>query len=348
MSTRPEIPTLARSAVAGFSGSRAVLLGALFLALGTIFILSLGVGPAAISTADALAALAGSGPESTRVIVIELRLPRALLGVMVGATLGLAGAALQGFLRNPLAEPGLIGVSSTAALGAVLTLYTGVAGAFTLALPLGGVAGAVIGVVLLQILAGRDAGALTLILAGIAITSMGGALTALILNLAPSPFAALEIVFWLMGSLADRSFSHVWLALPFMAAGWVLLITLGRPLDALTLGEDTAQSLGFDVRRARTRLVLGTALAVGAATAMAGTIGFLGLVVPHLLRSFVAHRPGALLVPSALGGAILMLLADIAVRLPFPGNELKLGVLTALVGGPFFLWLIVAYRRRLV
>jgi iron complex transport system permease protein len=312
-----------------------------------VFILSLGVGPADISTTDALAALAGIGSETTQIIVLEIRLPRVLLGVMVGATLGLSGAALQGLLRNPLAEPGLIGVSSTAALGAVLTLYTGAAGAFTLALPLGGVAGAVIGVVLLHILAGRDGGNLTLILAGIAITSMSGALTALVLNLAPSPFAALEIVFWLMGSLADRSFAHVWLALPFVTSGWVLLITLGRPLDALTLGEDTAQSLGFDVRYARTRLILGTALAVGAATAIAGTIGFLGLVVPHLLRPFVAHRPGALLIPSALGGAILLLLADIAVRLPFPGNELKLGVLTALLGGPCFLWLIVAYRRRL-
>ncbi len=346
MSARPETPP--RKDRAGVLRTRAALLAALALALGIVFVLSLGFGPADISMIDALAALAGSGPEPTRVIVMELRLPRALLGTMVGATLGLSGAALQGFLRNPLAEPGLIGVSSTAALGAVLTLYTGIAGAFTLALPLGGVAGAVIGVVLLQIIAGRGGGgALTLILAGIAITAMGGALTALILNLAPSPFAALEIVFWLMGSLADRSFAHVWLALPFMAVGWVMLITLGRPLDALTLGEDTAQSLGFDVGRARTQLVLGTALAVGAATAIAGTIGFLGLVVPHLLRPLVAHRPGALLVPSALGGAVLLLAADIAVRLPFPGNELKLGVLTALVGGPFFLWLIVAYRRQL-
>ncbi len=344
MSARPRTPPLETRA--GVLRNRAALLAALALALGILFVLSLGFGPADISMIDALAALAGSGPEPTRVIVIELRLPRALLGTMVGATLGLSGAALQGFLRNPLAEPGLIGVSSTAALGAVLTLYTGIAGAFTLALPLGGVAGAVIGVVLLQIIAGRGGGALTLILAGIAITAMGGALTALILNLAPSPFAALEIVFWLMGSLADRSFAHVWLALPFMAVGWVMLITLGRPLDALTLGEDTAQSLGFNVGRARTQLVLGTALAVGAATAIAGTIGFLGLVVPHLLRPLVAHRPGALLVPSALGGAVLLLAADIAVRLPFPGNELKLGVLTALVGGPFFLWLIVAYRRQ--
>jgi iron complex transport system permease protein len=324
------------------------LTGGLTLALGLVFMVSLGFGPTPIGLANALGALVGQGSEATRIIVIELRLPRAILGVMVGATLGLAGAALQGFLRNPLAEPGLIGVSSTAALGAVLTLYTGIAAAFTLALPLGGVTGALIGVALLHILAGRNGGALTLILAGIAITSMGGALTALVLNLAPSPFAALEIVFWLMGSLADRSFDHVWLALPFMVVGWALLLTVGRPLDALTLGEDTAQSLGFNLGQVRARLILGTALSVGAATAVAGTIGFLGLVVPHILRPLVGHQAGKLLLPSALGGAILMLLADIAVRLPFPGNELKLGVLTALVGGPFFLWLIVAYRRRLI
>lgn len=326
---------------------RGLLLPALGVLVISVFILSLGLGPADIGVLDALNALAGGGSEGVRIIVAEVRLPRALLGVMVGATLGLSGAALQGFLRNPLAEPGLIGVSATAALGAVLTLYTGIAAAFTLALPLGGVAGAVVGVAILQLLAGRGGSALTLILAGIAVTSVAGALTALTLNLAPSPFAALEIVFWLMGSLADRSFAHVWLALPFMIAGWALLATLARPLDALTLGEDTAGSLGFAVAGVRARLVLGTALSVGAATAVAGTIGFLGLVVPHLLRPFVGHRPGALLAPSALGGAVLMLLADMAVRLPFPGDELKLGVLTALVGGPFFLWLIIATRRQL-
>jgi iron complex transport system permease protein len=331
----------------GAGARQALLLPVLGLLLVLVFILSLGIGPAGIGTMDALRALLGGADEGTRLIVNELRLPRAILGALVGASLGLSGAALQGYLRNPLAEPGLIGVSSTAALGAVLTLYSGIAAAFTLALPLGGIAGAVIGVSLLQLLAGRGGSALTLILAGIAITSMAGALTALVLNLAPSPFAALEIVFWLMGSLADRSFAHVWLALPFVAFGWVLLATLARPLDALTLGEDTAHSLGFPLAGVRAQLIAGTALSVGAATAVAGTIGFLGLVVPHLLRPFVGHRAGALLAPSALGGAILLLLADIAVRLPFPGNELKLGVLTALVGGPFFLWLIIVYRRRL-
>ncbi|MCH8918408.1 MAG: iron ABC transporter permease, partial [Proteobacteria bacterium] len=289
-----------------------------------------------------------SGEVNTAALIIrEVRLPRAVLGLMIGATLGLAGAALQGFLRNPLAEPGLIGVSASAALGAVLTFYTGLAALFSLALPLGGMAGACVAVVIVQALAGRTGSSLTLILAGIAVTSFAAALTSLALNLAPNPFAALEIVFWLMGSLADRSFDHVWLSAPFMIAGWVLLITLGRALDALTLGEDAAHTLGFDLRGVRHRLVFGTALSVGAATSVAGAIGFVGLVVPHLLRPLVGHRPGALLPASALGGATLTLIADVAVRLLSPGRELKLGVLTALVGGPFFLWLIVAYRRRL-
>ena len=189
---------------------------------------------------------------------------------------------------------------------------------------------------------------LTLILAGIAVTSFAAALTSLALNLAPNPFAALEIVFWLMGSLADRSFDHVWLSAPFMIAGWVLLITLGRALDALTLGEDAAHTLGVDLRGVRHRLVFGTALSVGAATSVAGAIGFVGLVVPHLLRPLVGHRPSALLPASALGGATLTLIADVAVRLFSPGRELKLGVLTALVGAPFFLFLVLRMRRQLL
>ena len=155
-------------------------------------------------------------------------------------------------------------------------------------------------------------------------------------------------MFWLMGSLADRSFEHVWLAAPFMVMGWLLLATLGRPLDALTLGEDAAHTLGFNLRGVRHRLIFGTALCVGAATSVAGAIGFVGLVVPHILRPFVGHRPSALLLASALGGALLVLCADISVRLLSPGRELKLGVLTALVGAPFFLYLVMRMRRRLL
>ena len=325
-----------------------LLLPVLGICVVVAFAASLLVGPAAIGLAEMLDALLAGDVETTALIVREVRLPRALLGLLIGVTLGLSGAALQGFLRNPLAEPGLIGVSASASFGAVLMFYTGLSGLFALALPLGGMVGACVGVVLIQALAGRGGSPFTLILAGIAVTSFAAALTSLTLNLAPNPFAALEIMFWLMGSLADRSFEHVWLSAPFMVAGWLLLATLGRPLDALTLGEDAAQTLGFDLRRVRHRLVFGTALCVGAATSVAGAIGFVGLVVPHLLRPLVGHKPSALLPASALGGAVLVLVADVAVRLLSPGRELKLGVLTALVGAPFFLFLVMRLRRQLV
>jgi len=177
------------------------------------------------------------------------------------------------------------------------------------------------------------------------VTSLAAALTSLALNLAPSPYAALEIVFWLLGSLSGRSMNHLLLALPFMAAGWLLLASVGRALNALALGEDAAQSLGFHLRAVRLRLVFGTALSVGAATAVAGTIGFVGLVVPHALRPLVGHRPSALLPVSALGGALLVVLADVLVRTITPTSELKLGVVTALIGAPFFFTLVIRMRR---
>ena len=341
MTAVPMAPTNAR-----LSGR--LLLPLLAVCVVLAFGASLLVGPAAIGLRETVDALLAGDVEATALIVREVRLPRAFLGLLIGATLGLSGAALQGFLRNPLAEPGLVGVSASAAFGAVLMFYTGLSGLFALALPLGGMAGACLGVLLVQALAGRGGSPLTLILAGIAVTSFASALTALALNLAPNPFAALEIMFWLMGSLADRSFEHVWLSAPFMLGGWLLLATLGRPLDALTLGEDAARSLGYDLRRVRHLLVFGTALSVGAATSVSGAIGFVGLVVPHILRPLVGHRPSALLPASALGGALLILLADVAVRLLTPGRELKLGVLTALVGAPFFLLLILRLRRQLL
>ena len=321
----------------------------IILALLTLvaFFASLLIGPAAIGLQHTLSSLFSDQADTTALIINEVRLPRALLAVFIGATLGLSGAALQGFLRNPLAEPGLIGVSASAALGAVLTLYTGVSALFVLALPFGGILGACIGVITITMLAGRNSSSITLILAGIAVTSFASALTALVLNLAPNPFAVSEIVFWMMGSLSDRSMTHVWLAAPFMILGWILLLGLGRPLDALTLGEETAQTLGFNISRVRHQVVFGTALCVGAATSVAGMIGFVGLVVPHLLRPLVNHRPSHLLVASALGGAILTLGADIAVRLISTNVELKLGVVTSLVGAPFFLMLILQSRKQI-
>lgn len=280
-----------------------------------------------------------------RVILVEVRLPRALLAVMLGVALAVAGAALQGFLGNPLAEPGIIGIGNGAAFGAVLVLYYQPIPGATLLVPIGGLAGAAVALLALQGLAGRNPSPLALILSGVAVAAFTGALTTLALNLAPSPFAALEIMFWLMGSIADRSFEHVWLALPFVVVGLVLLFRLRPVLDALTLGEDVARTLGHDLVRARWMLLAGTASAVGAMVAVAGAVGFVGLVVPHLLRRATGNSPAALLLPSALAGACLVLAADLVVRAVPLMEELKLGVVTALVGAPFFLDLLRRFGR---
>lgn len=319
-----------------------ISLAALVVAL---FFVSLLTGPAGLGMGDSLAALITGEGGPVALVMQEIRLPRALLGLMIGAALGLAGAAMQGFLRNPLAEPGLIGISSSAALGAVISLQTGLAAAFAFALPLAALAGAALSCALLLAMAGPRGGALALILAGIAISALSGALSALVLNLSPNPFAAAEIVYWMMGALSDRSMSHVWLAAPFLLCGMAALFSLGPALDGLTLGEDAAASLGIDLARTRLVLVLGTALAIGASVAVAGAVGFIGLVVPHLLRPLTGARPAKLLPAAALGGAAMLLAADIATRLIAPERDLKLGVLTALVGAPFFLHLIWKLRR---
>ena len=324
-----------------------VLMALLGAGAALLFVLSLTVGPAAIAFGDSLRALFSEKADAVALIMQEVRLPRAVLGLMIGATLGLSGAALQGYLRNPLAEPGLIGISPSASLGAVLAIYTGLTAVFPLALPLAALAAAFLAVVVVQALAGMRGGTLTIILAGVAVSSFAGAMTSLALNLSPNPFAAMEIMFWMLGSLTDRSMLHVWLAGPFMVLGWVMLAALARPLDALTLGGDTAASMGVDMRRVQFLAVFGTAASVGAATAVAGAIGFVGLVVPHLLRPLVGARPSRLLAASALGGACVVLAADILVRLIAPERDLKLGVLTAIVGAPFFLWLVYRTRSRL-
>lgn len=295
----------------------------------------------------ALASLFGGDNDAARLVMQEIRLPRAILGLMIGATLGLSGAVLQGYLRNPLADPGILGISASASLGAVLAIYTGISAAFALALPVFAMAAAVAAVLVIQLLAGGRAETLTLILAGVAITSIAGAMTSLALNLSPNPFAAVEILFWMLGSLTDRSMLHVWLSAPFMIAGWMMLAPLGRALDALSLGSEAAETMGVSLARTQTLTVVGTAASVGAATAVAGAIGFVGLIVPHLLRPLVGARPSHLLLTSALGGAALVLTADVAVRLIAPERDLKLGVLTAVVGAPFFLWLVIRYRRTL-
>ncbi len=323
------------------------LLASLILLTGGLFALSLVVGPAAIGPIASFQALLTDTQTPLSLVMQEIRLPRAILAVIVGASLGLSGAAMQGYLRNPLAEPGLLGISGSAALGAVLAIQLGLASAFPLGLPLAALAGALLGVFLITLLAGSRGGSLSLILAGIAISALASAMVSLVLNLSPNPFATSEIVFWMMGSLADRSMEHVWLALPFVLLGGVLLATLSRPLDAMTLGEDAAEALGMRLSRVRRQLIIGTALVVGASTAVAGTIGFVGLVVPHLLRPLVGAMPGRLLGASALGGAAMVLLADILVRVILPEADLKLGVLTAFIGAPLFLHLIYQTRREL-
>ncbi|MBF9027533.1 iron chelate uptake ABC transporter family permease subunit [Rhodobacterales bacterium FZCC0188] len=325
--------------------SQKLLFTALGLMVGLLTLASLLIGPAGFSISDSLSALFGGTGDAVSLVMQEIRLPRALLAIMVGISLGLSGAALQGYLRNPLAEPGLIGVSSSAALGAVVTLQTGLAAQVMFALPFFGLFGAGVAVVLLLLLAGPRGGSLTLILAGIAISALAAALTSLVLNLSPNPFATSEIVFWMLGSLADRSFSHITIALPFMVLGWILILSTSRGLDALILGEDAAASLGINLTRLRWVLVLGVAACTGAATSVVGAIGFVGLVVPHILRPFVGARPSRLLPASALGGAALVLAADIAARIILPDRDLKLGVVMAIIGAPVFLHLIYRTRR---
>lgn len=311
-----------------------------------LFAGSLLIGPAALDPLAGIRGLFAGGEKAAAIIMREIRLPRALLAVIVGFSLGIAGAALQGFLRNPLAEPGLIGVSATASLGAVLIFYSGLAGASMLALPAGALAGALVAVLVILAIAAGNTTTLTLILSGVALSSLSGALTSLALNLSPNPFASYEIIFWLLGSVKDRSMVHVWLSLPLMAAGWALILSSSRALDALTFGEATAASLGTNLPRARLSIVCGVALAVGAGTAVTGAIGFIGLVVPHLIRPLTDRMPSSLLIPSGLGGAALLTAADIAARLVVPARELNVGVLTALIGAPFFLWLVVRSRRE--
>ncbi|WP_341988783.1 iron ABC transporter permease [Azorhizobium sp. AG788] len=328
------------------SRSHRWLIPGLGLLVAVLLLGSLAIGYAPLDLKAALGDVLAGRQSLPALVLLQLRLPRALLGAAVGFSLGLTGAAMQGLMRNPLADPGIVGVSGAAALGAVIAFYSGFANAFALALPLGGLTGAAVATALLLALARRGGGTTLLILAGVALNSLCGALTALALNLSPSPYAALEIVFWLMGSLADRSLDHVALALPFMVVGWGLVLATARGLDALTLGEDTAASLGIPLRRLRLLVIGGTAAAVGASVAVAGAIGFVGLVVPHLLRPLVGHRPGRLLLASGLGGAALTLAADIALRLLPIRPELKLGVVTALIGAPFFLALLWRLRRE--
>jgi iron complex transport system permease protein len=319
----------------------------LALLAATLFLASLAIGPVKLSPAEVWGGLLGFGAEAHGIIVREIRLPRAILALAIGTILGLSGAAMQGLLRNPLAAPSLFGAPQTAAFAAVATISMGWNDTLSWGLPLAAISGAFLSVFVLIAVAGRNASLLLLILAGLAVSALAGAGTALAMNLAPNPFAALEIAFWLLGSLEDRSIHHVMMALPFIGTAMVLLFLQRGAFRALTLGEEAAQSLGVHVDRLRLIVILGVALGVGASVAVAGTISFIGLVAPHLMRPLVGHDPSRLMIPAALSGACLLLSADVAVRLIPATSDIKVGVLTSIIGVPFFLYLIMRQRRSL-
>jgi iron complex transport system permease protein len=303
-------------------------------ALIAAFLLSLMAGKVWIGPSDWFADSANGW------IMAELRLPRAILGASIGAVLGLSGAVLQGYLRNPLADPTVVGVSSTAALGGVIAILLGIS-TFPLAM-----IGAAISVLLLVLLAGRGGGPLGFILAGMVLATLSGSLTAFLISIAPNPFATSEIIAWMMGALTDRTMDDAVYAVPFMVIGGAILASNGRSLDALTLGEDAARSLGIDPNRMQWVIALGIGLAVGASVAISGVVGFVGLIVPHFVRMIVGERPSATLLPSAIGGAILTLVADSLVRL-LPGvGEVRLGIVMAVLGAPFFFLLLSRMRGR--
>ena len=322
-----------------------LLLPGLLLLLLAAASLSIAIGPVVLAPSRFLGALLGHGDRIAHAIVVDLRVPRMLVGLLVGAMLGLSGAVLQGYLRNPLAEPSVLGASNAAALGAVIAIYFGLAELHAAILPVLAILMGLAALVLLFALAGRSESPLTLILAGIAVSTLAGACISLALNLAPNPFAAMEIMTWLLGSVENRTINHVWIALPCVLVGIALLAGSGHALDALSLGEDGAQSLGVDLGRLRLRILVGVAIGVGGAVAVSGSIGFVGLILPHLIRPFTDRSPSAILLPSILAGAVLLTLADVAVRLIPTQNELKLGVVTAFLGVPVFLVHLMRERR---
>ncbi|HEY9035114.1 MAG TPA: iron ABC transporter permease [Pseudomonadales bacterium] len=314
------------------------------IALLSLLLWALDQGPMDLALWQALSDGLRGESSMAGIIVWEVRLPRVLLAVLVGGALGLAGAAMQGFLRNPLADPGILGVSGSAAFGAVLVLYFGWAQLGWFMLPLGGLLGALAAVVLILLLAGRASDDATLVLAGLAVSSFAAALIALTLNLARSPYAMSEMVYWMLGSVANRSMLHVQIVLPFLLTGSLMLLAGWRYLEVLTLGNETAHAMGFKPQHWRWWLVCGIALCVGAAVSVSGAVGFVGLMVPHLVRPLVGFRPGVLMPASALAGSVLLLLADLLVQ-ALPGKPLQLGVVTALMGAPFFFYLVMHQRR---
>ena len=270
-------------------------------------------------------------------ILQEIRLPRALAAYLVGAMLGLSGAALQGLLRNPLAEPGVLGVSATSSLFATVAIYYGLTEISGFVLPFSAIAGAMIATMFLAIVAIRVPSIVVLILIGVGLSSFAGALMSLLMNLAPNPFSLSDMVNWMMGTVANRSFDDLLLAGPFMLLGTVLILSSRRTLSTLSLGEEVASSLGVNLAAARLVLVIGTGLCTGAAVSVAGAVGFVGIVAPHLVRKHVNHDPARTLIPAAMLAGIILVIADTFIRVAPTSSELKLGVVAALIGAPVFI-----------
>ncbi len=302
------------------------------------------LGSTSMSLPRVTAALFGNGDAVDQIIVWQIRVPRILAAYSVGAALGVSGAALQGLLRNPLAEPGVLGVSASAALGATFTIYYGLVSLNPWFLPIGAIIGAMVATGVLALTALRTRSVITLILIGVGLSSFAGALMSLLMNLAPNPFSLSDMINWMLGSVANRSLKDIGFSAPFMLAGVAILFATRRGLSVLTLGEEAAAGAGLNLSRQRLAVVLGAGLATGAAVALAGAIGFVGIVAPHLVRPFVQHDPARTLLPAALLSGIILVLADIGVRLIPSPNELKLGVLAALIGAPAFIW--IALQRR--
>ncbi len=288
--------------------------------------------------------LFGAGTPGDTVVIWQIRMPRALAAYAVGAALGLSGAALQGLLRNPLAEPGVLGVTASAALGATFALYYGLVSFSAWVLPVAAISGALIATIIIAIAAIKVQSVITLILIGVGLSSFSAALMSLLMNLAPNPFALSDMLNWMLGSVANRSLDDLYFAGPFLAIGFVILLATRDGLSALTLGEEGASGIGLDLRRQRIFVIIGTGLLTGAAVSIAGAIGFIGIIVPHIIRPMVRHDPARSLLPSALLAGIGLVLADILVRTVPSTSELKLGVVMALIGAPAFVW--IAMRGR--
>ena len=310
-------------------------------------IASLLIGRTDLEVVDVIGGLFGQSDDPVTIIVSELRLPRVLLGILIGATLGVAGASLQGVLRNPLADPGVVGVSASAALGAVIAIHLGLQFVWPLFIPIFAMIGALVATAILLIVSIRESSVLMLILVGIGISSLAMAGVSLVMNLADSPMSIRDMIMWMLGSLENRTITDLMLALPFILFGWLMMINLGQGLNALSVGEDTAQSMGINISMLKLRVVVGSAISVGAAVAACGSIGFVGLVVPHMIRGLITNEPGRILLPSALMGGLLLTLADLVTRLPMPGATLQLGVVTSLIGAPAFLYIVYKTRKTM-